>query len=451
MEQKSIRCQEDVALSITKHLFSKQDYQRKNLIFSPISLHVALSIMASGSAGRTLDELLSFLQFDSIDHLNTFFSQLISAVFSNTVAPSHHLSFVNGMWADESLSLSKSFKQHVVRHYKATLKSVDFKTKGDQVCHEVNSWVEKETNGLITKLLPPKTLSESIALIFANALCFKGAWKRKFTKTFDSNFHLPNGTSVKVPYMTTKNKEQFISIFDGFKILRLSYKQGRDKTRRFSMYIFLPDTKDGLPALIEKLASETGFLEGKLPRRKVRARKFMIPKFKISFAFEACPVLKELGVVSPFSRHADFTKMVEVNSPSNKLYVGSIFHKTFVEVNERGTEAGAGTLVRVFKSLNPEDFTGIDFAADHPFLFMIQEDFTGTILFIGQVLHPLDGAVTSVKEELRTKDFAFPFGKAVKLNFCDSEPEESGEEDEGDDEDDMPEVPPKRKKSSKDD
>jgi serpin B len=124
--RKSIGCQTDVALSITKHLFSNEEYNDKNLIFSPFSLHAVLSVMAAGSEGPTLDELISFLRFDSIDHLNTFFSQLLSHVFSNNDA---RLSFVNGMWADKSVSLSHSFKQLVTTHYKVTLASVNFRTK----------------------------------------------------------------------------------------------------------------------------------------------------------------------------------------------------------------------------------------------------------------------------------------------------------------------------------
>ncbi|XP_057429005.1 serpin-ZX-like [Lotus japonicus] len=191
--------------------------------------------------------------------------------------------------------------------------------------------------------------------------------------------------------MKTKNKaEQFIRAFDGFKVLRLSYKQGRDQTRRFSMYIFLPDAKDGLSTLIQNLASESGFLEQTFPRRKLPVGHFMIPKFKISYSVKAADVLKELGVVSPFSpQDADFSKMLEA---SGKLHVETIFHKAFIEVNEQGTEAAAATLVRGARMCRSQIPAGIDFVANHPFLFLIREDFTGTVLFIGQVLNPLDGA-----------------------------------------------------------
>ncbi|XP_057442924.1 serpin-ZX-like [Lotus japonicus] len=393
--KKSTGCHTDVALLITKTVFSKEKYHDKNLIFSPLSLHAALSIVAAGSDGSTLDEILSLLRSDSIDHLNSFTSQIISAVVSDGAAaplPSPSLSFVNGAWADKSLSLSHSFKQLVTTHYKASLASLDFQTKGGEVCHEVNSWVEKETNGLITELLPSQSISNSTRLIFANALYFKGEWKHKFDASITGNydFHLLNGTSIKVPFMERREymeRKRYISAFDGFKVLRLSYKQGSYENRKFSMYIFLPDAIDGLPALIERAASEPGFLDDKLPRKKVKVNDFRIPKFKISFSLEASEVLKELGMVSPFSQgSADFGKMVE--SPLDKLYIESMFQKAFIEVNEEGTEAAASFMVTL-AAMGITRPSGIDFVADHPFLFMIREDLTGTILFIGQVLHPL--------------------------------------------------------------
>nr|AFK33870.1 unknown [Lotus japonicus] len=382
----------DVPLSFTQHLFSKEDYQEKNLIYSPLSLYAALSVIAAGSEGRTFDELLSFLRFDSIDNLNTFFSQAISPVFFDNDAASP-LQHYNGIFIDTTVSLSYPFRRLLSTHYNANLTSLDFNLRGGNVLHEMNSLIEEDTNGHITQLLPPGTVTNLTRLIFANALCFQGMWKHKFDGlTYVSPFNLLNGTSVKVPFMTTCKNTQYVRAFDGFKILRLPYKQGRDRQRRFSMCIFLPDAQGGLSALIQKLSSEPCFLKGKLPRRKVRVHPFWIPKFDISFTFEASNVLKEVGVVSPFSpMDAHLTKMVNVNSPLDNLCVQSIFHKAFIEVNEKGTKATAATWSALARQCARDHLPAIDFIADHPFLFLIREDFTGTILFVGQVLNPLDG------------------------------------------------------------
>ncbi|XP_068480716.1 serpin-ZX [Phaseolus vulgaris] len=386
--RESISNQTDVALSMTKLLLSKEA-RDKNFVYSPLSLHVVLSIIAAGSKGPTLDQLLSFLRSKSTDYLNSFASQLVTVVLSDaSPAGGPRLSFADGVWVEQTLSLLPSFKHVVNSDYKANLASVDFQTKAVEVASEVNSWAAKETNGLVKELLPAGSVDSTTRLIFANALYFKGAWNEKFdaSLTKDHDFHLLGGNSVKVPFMTSK-KKQFIRPFDGFKVLGLRYKQGEDK-RQFSMYFFLPDAKDGLPALAEKLASESGFLERELPNQEIEVGDFRIPRFKISFGFEASDVLKELGVVLPFTV-GGLTEMVESPVGQN-LCVSDIFHKSFIEVNEEGTEAAAATAATIM--LRSARFSSkIDFVADHPFLFLIKEDLTGTVLFIGQVLDPRAG------------------------------------------------------------
>jgi serpin B len=164
------------------------------------------------------------------------------------------------------------------------------------VTKEVNLWAKKETNGLIKEILPQGSIDNLTRLIFANALYFRGAWNVPFPdeRTYNYDFHLMNGNSVKVPFMSN-NEHQFIGVFDDFKVLRLPYKQGKDN-RQFSMYIFLPNAKDGLLALVEKVASEFELLEHSLSLIKMEeVGDFQIPKFKFSFGLETSHILKELG------------------------------------------------------------------------------------------------------------------------------------------------------------
>ncbi|KAH7847172.1 hypothetical protein Vadar_022815 [Vaccinium darrowii] len=388
--KESIRNQTDVSLSLAKHV-SLSESRDSNLVFSPLSIHVVLGLIAAGSKGQTQTQLLSFLNSKSTDDLNSLSSQLVSLVFADG-GPSGgpRLSFANGVWVDQSLSLKPSFKQVVDTVYKAASSHVDFQTKAVEVTNEVNQWAEKETNGLIKEVLPSGSVDASTRLIFANALYFKGAWTEKFdaSKTKDQDFHLLNGSSVQVPFMTSK-KKQLVSAFDGFKVLGLPYKQGEDK-RRFSMYFVLPNAKDGLSTLVEKVSSESGFLDRHLPYQQVEVGEFRIPKFKISYGFEASKVLKGLGLVLPFSGGEGLTEMVDDSTVGRNLYVSSIFHKSFIEVNEEGTEAAAAS-AGVVKLRGLSMTEKIDFVADHPFLFVIREDMTGVVLFIGQVLNPLVG------------------------------------------------------------
>lgn len=249
---------------------------------------------------------------------------------------------------------------------------------------EINSWAEKETNGLIREVLPPGSVDEMTRLIFANALYFKGTWSEKFdsSETKDYNFHLHDGSSTKVPFMTSTEK-QIIRGYDGFKVLRLQYERGED-ARCFSMYIFLPDANDGMPALVHRITSEPGFLEKHLPLRAVEVGDFRIPKFKASFGFEASEVLKGLGLVLPFSA-GGLTEMVDDESVGRKLYVSGIFQKSLIEVNEEGTEAAA--VSAAVCGLCSFEYP-IHFVADHPFLYLIREDTTGSLLFIGQLMNP---------------------------------------------------------------
>ncbi|KAI8548743.1 hypothetical protein RHMOL_Rhmol07G0297300 [Rhododendron molle] len=381
-----IRNQTDVSLSFAKRV-SQSESKDSNLVFSPPLNHIVLGLIAAGSKGQTQSQVLSFLSSKSTDDVNSLTSQLVSLVFADggpTGGPT--LSYANGVWVDQSLSLKPSFKKVVDTVYKAALNHVDFRTRADEVTNEVNQWAEKQTNGLIKELLPSGSVNELTRLIFANALYFKGAWIEKFdaSETKHQEFHLLNGSSVQVPFMTSK-QDQFVSAFDNFKVLRLPYKQGEDK-RQFSMYFFLPDAKDGLSALMEKVSSESGFLDRHLPCRRKEVRRFRIPKFKFSFGFEASEVLKGLGLLLPFSGCEGLTEMVDSPTVGRELYVSSIFHKACIEVNEEGTEAAAASGCVIRAAWVREK---IDFVADHPFLFVIREDMTGAVLFVGQVLNPL--------------------------------------------------------------
>ncbi|GFQ00198.1 serpin-zx [Phtheirospermum japonicum] len=386
--RESIVNQTDVSLSLAKHVISTKA-KDANLVFSPLSIHVVLGLIAAGSGGSTRDQLLGYLKSKSVQELSSLSSQLVTLLFADGGSlGGPRLSFANGVWVDQSLTLKPAFKEIVENDYRAASNHVDFQTKAADVTREVNTWADKETSGLIKDILPSGSVDSSTRLIFANAVYFKGAWNEKFDSslTKDHDFFLLNGSSAQVPFMTSK-KKQYVRSFDDFKVLILPYKHGEDK-RKFSMCFFLPDAKDGLPALVEKVSSKSGFIEHHLPYEQVKVGDFRVPKFKINFGFEASEVLTRQGLVLPFSG-GGLTEMVDSTVGQN-LYVSSIFHKTFIEVNEEGTEAAAASaaVVRLRALLNEDT---LDFVADHPFLFVVREDMTGVVLFVGQVLNPLAG------------------------------------------------------------
>ncbi|XP_074279271.1 serpin-ZX-like [Silene latifolia] len=377
--------QTHVSMKIAHHVASSESTP-KNSVSSPLSLHAILGLIAAGSSGSTRDELTLVLGSNSIDDVNKLFSEIVPLLFADgSKSGGPKLSFANGVWVDQSLPFKPEFKRVVQDLYKAVSSQVDFLTNAAEVASEVNSWAEKQTSGLIKDLLPSESVDETTKLIFANALYFKGAWNKAFnpSRTKEDDFHLLDGTSVKVPYMRSY-EDQFIKTWDDFKVLRLPYKQGEDK-RQFSMYFLLPNEKDGLLALSEKVAFEPGFLDEHLPVWEVEVGDFRVPRFKISFGFEASNILRGLGINLAFSG-GGLTEMVE--SPEGKnLGVSSIFHKAFIEVNEEGTEAAAASVgVVSFCSLRIVE--KVDFVADHPFMYLIREDTTGVVLFVGHVVNP---------------------------------------------------------------
>uniref|UniRef100_A0A7N0ZWH9 Serpin domain-containing protein n=1 Tax=Kalanchoe fedtschenkoi TaxID=63787 RepID=A0A7N0ZWH9_KALFE len=387
----AISSQTDVALTLTNRLIATEA-SGENFVYSPVSIQVVLSLIAAGSKGRALDELLSFLKSKSTDDLGTYVSHVMDFLLADGAGNGGpKLAVANGVWVDESLKLKTKFEQVVSGVHKAAARQVDFQTKHVEVTREVNSWVDEKTRGLIKHILPAGSVNHMTRLILTNAIYFKGSWTRKFdaSATRDHDFHLLTGGAVRAPFMTSREK-QYVAEFDGFKVLELRYKQGGDN-RQFSMYIFLPDAKDGLPALTEKLGSGSDFLDEHTPTSEVPLRQFLVPKFKISFGFEASEVLRGLGIVSPFTDLECLSEMVDESTTSGQeLYVSSIFHKSFIEVNEEGTEAAAVTTLCGVGSAPGSRRMPTEFVADHPFLFVIRENMTRAVLFIGHVLNPLE-------------------------------------------------------------
>ncbi|CAA7017535.1 unnamed protein product [Microthlaspi erraticum] len=394
--EEAMKNQNDLALILSQLLFSTKA-KHSNTVFSPASINAALTLAASGpdvvtlfyhpfdsSASRpggssaATKEILSFLRSSSIDELNSVFSKIVSVVFTDHSANGGpKISSVNGVWIEQSLPIDdSSFKDIFEKTFKASFDRVDFRSKAEEVCVELNSWASSHTNGLIKDLLPHGSVTEETDVVYGNALYFKGQWEKPFDKSYtrDKEFHLLDGTSVSVPFMSSY-KNQYIKAYDGFKVLRIPYRQshgdtnrispyrqgGDDTNRGFSMYFYLPDKKDGLDHLVKTMASTYEFLDGHVPIYQAYVNEFRIPKFKIADGLSG----GDLG----------FSAM-------------PLFHKACIEIDEEGAEAAAATFCSSGGGCGFMPPPRIDFVADHPFLFLIREDTTGTVLFVGQIFHP---------------------------------------------------------------
>ncbi|AEC06310.1 serpin 2 [Arabidopsis thaliana] len=366
--QEAMKNQNEVSLLLVGKVISAVA-KNSNCVFSPASINAVLTVTAANTDNKTLRSfILSFLKSSSTEETNAIFHELASVVFkdgSETGGPK--IAAVNGVWMEQSLSCNPDWEDLFLNFFKASFAKVDFRHKAEEVRLDVNTWASRHTNDLIKEILPRGSVTSLTNWIYGNALYFKGAWEKAFDKsmTRDKPFHLLNGKSVSVPFMRSYEK-QFIEAYDGFKVLRLPYRQGRDDTNReFSMYLYLPDKKGELDNLLERITSNPGFLDSHIPEYRVDVGDFRIPKFKIEFGFEASSVFNDF----------------ELNV--------SLHQKALIEIDEEGTEAAAATTVVVVTgSCLWEPKKKIDFVADHPFLFLIREDKTGTLLFAGQIFDP---------------------------------------------------------------
>ncbi|CAH2048271.1 unnamed protein product [Thlaspi arvense] len=364
---KGMRKQNDAAMYHTGKVISAVA-RNSNFVFSPASINAALTMVAATSENETLRSVIfSIIGSSSIDELNAVFQEIATNVLvDGSESGGPKISAVNGVWMEQTLPFDPLSKDLLENFFKAAFSRVDFQFKCEQVREEVNSWASRHTNGLIKNILPPGSVKSDTIWVYGNALYFKGSWEHKFIKslTGDEDFHLLNGTSVSVPFMTN-HRRQYVKDYGDFKVLKLPFRRSGDIDRQFSMYFYLPEANDGLGHLVKRMASTRGFLDSHIPSQEVQLGKFRIPKFKIEFGFEASRAFNEWN-------------LEEV----------SLHQKAFVEIDEDGAEAAAVTIIGARGGRGGFRPRLIDFVADHPFIFMIREDKTASVLFVGQIFDP---------------------------------------------------------------
>ncbi|POO01501.1 Serpin family [Trema orientale] len=414
----------DFCMSVATQLILDQlkNGRSENVLMSPLSINMMLNMVASGSGGKTLKQFKEFLGSEGIHDLNDKSSIMMSLLASETPAelppkpagmpmatfdsgPSSWelpaekkrqpplFSLANSLWVDNGFPLIHSFKEITESIYKAQVKNVDFRIQAEQIRKDVNSWVENETKGLIQDLLS-SDVELKPPLCLANALYFKGAWEHTFdaSMTFDETFHLLDGGIIEVPFMTCAYEYRSYASFDDYKVLKLLYHSGQCTNKQFSMYFFLPHRINGLQDMMEKFNSDRTMLErpDHLHLEQVFLSQVWIPKLEFSFSFDAKTLIEDKGLTSPFGPGADFTNMVN----DANVFIHSMLHKSCIEVNEEGTEAAAVTFDDMSEEAAPDDEDPDSpcplpcFVADHPFMFMIVEEFSKFVIFTGVVLNP---------------------------------------------------------------
>lgn len=348
-----------------------------NLFFSPYSISTALGMTYAGARGETEKEMAAVLHLPPEQEVvHDDFSRLQEHLNAIQDKGNIQLSIANSLWAQKGYAFLDSFLDLTKTCYGAGVQFVDYAGATEAARKAINTWVEDKTKDKIKELIKQGMLDPSTSLVLCNAIYFKGNWLSQFEKerTRDADFYLSPGETVKVPMMNQSTEVKYRR-FDGFSAVELLY-EGND----LSMVVLLPEQKDGLAAFEERLSNEeVGRWLDELSNTRLLEVAITLPRFKTTCEFELSEVLSKMGMPHAFSG-ADFSGM----TGDMDLFISKIVHKAFVDVNEEGTEAAAATAVIMDKAT----FMPLAFNADHPFLFLIRENETGSILFMGRIADP---------------------------------------------------------------
>ncbi len=357
-----------------------KDQSSENLFFSPHSIAAALAMTYSGAAGETQRQMAQVLHFSVPEpELHEAMARLRRSLLADE-KKGYQLQVANRLWGQKGLDFLPEFLQTARKYYGAELAVLDFARDTEQARREINDWVEKQTEEKIKELIARGVLDPRTRLVLTNAIYFKGNWQEQFNEdaTRDAPFHISGEREVTVPLMHQTERFGYRAA-DDMQILEMPYAEGE-----LSMFVLLPKEIDGLPKLEKKLTQDNldKWTAG-LRRQKVRV---FVPRFKMTSQFGLKDTLEALGMALAFDqRRADFSRM----SSSESLYVSAVVHKAFVDVNEEGTEAAAATGVVMMPTMAPvKPEEPPTFRADHPFVFLIRDNQTGSILFLGRMTNP---------------------------------------------------------------
>ncbi len=351
-------------------LYGKLAPTEGNLFFSPYSISSAMGMTYAGARENTAAEMAKALEFAATpEQLPAAFKSLNAAVQASARSGGHNLNIANGICLTDG-DVSQEFKAVLRESFDAEI----FPGGLDKI----NGWVKEKTEGKIEKIL--EELSPNSVCVLLNAIYFKGNWASQFKReaTQDAPFRPATGKEVTVPLMYQKGQFKLLEK-DAFQALVMPYSG-----KTLSMGIILPKAVDGLAALEKTLTAETlAQWLAEADKQPEREAQVFVPRFTLESGYDLIPPCQALGIKDAFDADkADFRGM---GWAKGALWIAQIKHKAFVEVNEEGTEAAGATAVEMrTKSVRRNPI----FRADHPFLFVIRDHATGSILFLGRLSDP---------------------------------------------------------------
>lgn len=363
-----------LSFKLFRELLKKQP--NENIFISPASVAIALDMVYNGANGKTQQAIAQTLELQgmSLQEINQA-NAALRVTFSNP-DPEVQISIANSLWAGEAEPFKPEFIEKIQHFYSAEAKNLNFGTSG--ASNIINDWVKQNTNGKIDKIVDE--IGSDTVFVLLNAIYFKGNWKYPFPpeKTQQQPFTLLNGTQKQHPMMFRQVSNLQYYQNEMFQAISLPYGEGR-----LSMYIFLPSNGVSLKTFYESLNAENWqkwlnqFDSPDKSGDHTGEISIGLPRFKLQYSIELNDALKALGMEIAFTEGADFSAM----TPS-RLQIDLVQHKTFVEVNEEGTEAAAVTGVSMTRGIPDE------MIVNRPFFLVIRDNQTGTILFMGSIVEP---------------------------------------------------------------
>lgn len=346
-----------------------------NLFFSPYSISSALALTYAGAAGDTRSQMEKALHFPQNEQVHAGFSRLGKDLANTAKIEGVELTVANSLWPLKGNKFLKEYLSLVRKAFGARITQLDF-SDSEAARSRINAWVEDKTTSRIKEIVTPGALDAMTRLVLVNAIYFKADWTRKFNEAFTqpAPFFTGEDEPPEVQLMKQESSFRYAHVED-LQVLELPYAGGA-----FSMLVLLPDELNGLAKLEASLSPEK--LDLWLNSLAETDVEVFLPRFELSYPFRLDGALKALGMTDAFSEAADFSGM----NGAHDLYLGAVLHKAFVAVNETGTEAAAATLaVMVTKALS---FPAATFRADHPFLFLLRDNASGSLLFMGRLVRP---------------------------------------------------------------
>lgn len=374
MDERMVSAYTDFGLRLFHQV--RQAEGEANIFLSPTSVAFALSMAHNGAAGETQQAIARTLGVQSLTPQELNRSNAAWLASLGSVEPDVQLRVANSLWARQGVPFNDAFLESTRAHYRAEVSTLDFGDPG--ATGTINRWVASSTNDRIPEIVDRIDPNEILFLI--NAVYFKGLWTHPFDRrmTRDGEFTTASGERIEHPMMTQTGQFRHLR-GEGFQAAALPYGE----EGRLSMYLFLPDQGRTLESFYAQLTPESW--ERWLGEFRETRLQLSIPRFRMEYALRMNEALQAMGMQVAFDpARADFGGMLPREFlQANNAYITRVQHKTFVEVNEEGTEAAAATSVGVGIVSMPPQFT-----ADRPFFVAIRDDRTGTLLFLGQIMDP---------------------------------------------------------------